>query len=424
MITRRNWVLKRKVWTIMLVAAFWAVNLESGWCEPIKIGMVYPMSGAMATVTEGIIAAHKAAGAEINKKGGLLGRPVEFVMRDDNGNPELSTRYCRELIMKEKAAWVTGGFGSAVGLAAAAVAGELKSPIFVYGGGAEKITMEEWNPYMIRYRFTTAAESYACVRVLAESVLKGVKDPTIYWISWDYEYGRSLHKPFVAKLKEMIPNAKIIGEAWPRVGESDYGPFIQQMVARKPTVVINAIWGGGVVSLLKQGAGYGLWDVTKLVAMTGLGGIEYRIAIGKDMPAETWTNCYEDYVWPDNEEQRAYYRAIQEFTGKPGMNYSNGAGMYYAVKHIAKGVEKAKTLEPLKVIQAMKEIPFHTYWGEMKIRDFDHQVTSGAVWAPMVKKQGVDYLVLDASRLKYFPCDSDLYTKEEWTAARKAAGKK
>jgi branched-chain amino acid transport system substrate-binding protein len=91
---------------------------------------------------------HKLAADEIMKQGGFLGRKVEFLLRDDAGNPELTTRFCRELITKDEVDWVLTGMGSAVGLAGVAVANEFKKPTFIIGGGTEKITTEEWNPYI------------------------------------------------------------------------------------------------------------------------------------------------------------------------------------------------------------------------------------------------------------------------------------
>ncbi|MBI4594987.1 MAG: ABC transporter substrate-binding protein [Candidatus Tectomicrobia bacterium] len=394
--------------------------------KPLKMGIVYPLSGAMGLVGEGLVAGHKMAAEEIMKAGGFQGRKVEFIVRDDLGNPELTTRFTKELIIKEGVEWLLTGAGSAVGLAATAVAKEYKMPTFIIGGGTDKITTEEWNPYIFRYRPTCTAEGRAMARIAAEEVTKDIKNPKIDWISWDYEYGRALYEPFIAKLKELRPDVKIAGEAWPRTGETDYGPYISHMIAVKPDIVVNAIWGGGVIAFLKQGKDRGLWDVSKLLSAAEFSNIEYRTAIGLDIPDGTWSSTYDAVTWPTNEAHRKFYELYYKtFPDKPKNLPPHGfvSPSYYMVHLINKGMEKAKSSEPMAVIKAMEGLTMETYNATVQVRDFDHQVTTGYVWAPMIEKKGVSYPVLDDKRMKYVPIEKELFTKEEWLARRKAAGK-
>jgi branched-chain amino acid transport system substrate-binding protein len=391
----------------------------------LKIGVVYPFSGAMGLVSEGIIAGHRAAANEIMKNGGFQGHKVEFLVRDDTGNPELNTRFCKELIINDKVDWIFSGFGSSVGLSATAVAKQLKTPTFIIGGATEKITCEEWNPYIFRYRPTSTAEANAVAKIVASQMTKGIKDPKIYFISWDYEYGKSLHKPFMKKIKELKPDVRIVGEAWPRTGETDYGPFISHMISTRPDVVVNIIWAGGVISLLKQGASRGLWEITKFIGTAEPASIEYRKAMGMDMPEGAWGNTYDDPTWPDNEMQRKLYDSYYKDTGKPRSEpppavYSPG---YYMVQLVNKAMEKAGTVESESVIKAMEGVEIDTHLGRIKIRDFDHQVTSYYIWGPMVTQKGLPYKVLDKERIQLLNCEPDLYSKAEWLEIRKAAGK-
>lgn len=408
---------------VVVVMLSWTLLAPAQTSEPIRIGVVYPLSGSQALPVEGLVTGHKIAADEIMKAGGLLGRRIEFIVRDDAGNPELTTRFTRELVLRNNVDWVFTGFGSAVALAGTAVARELKTPTFIFGGKTEKVTTEDWNPYVFRYQVTSTAEARAAAGIVAKEMVKGVKAPKVYWISWDYEYGRSLHGPFMARIKELIPDVKIVGEAWPRTGETDYGPFITHMLAVQPDVVVNAIWGGGVVSLLKQGTAVGLWNKAGFIGLAELAGIEYRTAIGKDMPPGAWGNTYDDAIWPDNEGQRKFYELYHNFTGKPSPPTGFASSGYYVMQFVAAGMRKAGTTKPDAVIKAMEGLSLDTYWGPMSIRDFDHQVTSGQIWAPMLAKQGLAYTVLDAKRARFISSTPDLFTKDEWVAKRKAAGK-
>jgi branched-chain amino acid transport system substrate-binding protein len=392
--------------------------------KPLKFGVVYAMSGATALLSEGIVVGHRIAAEEIMKAGGFQGRRVEIITRDDTGNPELTTRFCRELVIKEQVDWLLTGQASGTGLAAAAVAKEHKQPTFIIGGATEKITTEEWNPYIYRYRTTSTAEARAMARIAAGELLKDIKNPRIYWISWDYEYGRSLFDPFVAKLKELKPDAKIVGEGWPRTGEVDYGPFISQMLAVKPHLVVNAIWAGGLVSLLKQGNDRGLWNITKLISAGEMMGIVTRTALGKNLPAGSWGCSYDDPSWPQNEGQKKFYKLYSDFIGKPNSEPPDNALAGYNMVHfINKGMQTAKTTDGAAVLKAMEGMSLETYQKPVKLRDFDHQSTAGYLWGPAVEKPGLPYMVMDGKQTRYVSEEKDLFTKEEWLAKRKAAGK-
>jgi branched-chain amino acid transport system substrate-binding protein len=331
----------------------------------------------------------------------------------------------RELILREKVDWILTGTGSAISLAACAVAQEFKQPTFIMGGGTEKVTVEEWSPYIFRYRPTSGAEARAAAKIVAEHVIKDIKNPKIYWISWDYEYGWSLYRPFMAKIKELRPDVQIVGEAWPRIGETYYGPNIIHMMSVRPDVVVNAIWGGGAVAFLKQGTSTGLWDMTTLMSVAEFAGFEYRKTIGHEIPEETWGSAYDDPGWPNNEGHKKYYDLYYSFTGKsrdePPATFVYPT--YNMVRFINEGMKKAGTSDPMTVLKAMEGVELDTFQGRIKIRDFDHQVTSGYVWGPMIKKGDLPYLIMDPKRLSYVPIEDDLYTKEEWASRRKEAGK-
>lgn len=396
---------------------------QSQGSETFKIGVVYPMSGATALPCNSILIGHKIAAAEIMKSGGFQGKKVEFLVRDDAGNPELNTRYCRELSTREKVDWIFSGYGSAVGLAATAVAKQFKTPTFIFGGKSEKITTEEWNEYTFRYQVTSTAEARAAAEILGREMLKAKKDAKVYWISWDFEYGRTLYGPFVERLKKIRPDIKLAGEAWPRHGETDYGPFLNHALAVGADAVLSALYGGGFVSLIKQGKALGLWQRAMLIGTGEPASIEYRMAVGKDMPVGAWGNTYDDVVWPNNPGQQKFYKAWNDFTGEKEPPSGMASSGYYMTYLVANAIKKAGTDKSLPVVKAMEGMKIDTYWGPFTVRDFDHQVTSGQIWAPMIEKEGSDYLVLDKSKLKYVPCEPDLYTKDEWNSIRKAAKK-
>ena len=151
-----------KSWGVLLfgmfmIAAF-AFPVQAQEKDPIKVGAIYTFTGAMAFLNEGIVDGHLLAIDEINKSGGLLGRKIELIKRDDAGKADLVTRYSRELIMREKVDFIVGGYGTIQAMALSAVARDFKKPIFIFGGHSTRITTEDWSPYHFRYAITTSAE--------------------------------------------------------------------------------------------------------------------------------------------------------------------------------------------------------------------------------------------------------------------------
>jgi branched-chain amino acid transport system substrate-binding protein len=197
------------------------------------------------------------------------------------------------------------------------------------------------------------------------------------------------------------------------------------MIAVKPHVVVNAIWSGGMVSFLKQGRARGLWDIAKLLSVGESASSEYRVALGLDMPEGHWANAYDAPEWPDNEAHRKLKDLYYNFTRKPRTHplptlVSPG---YYQVHLVNEAMKKAGTTEKEEVIKAMKGIELNHHLGPIKVRDFDHQITSHFVWFPMIKQEGVPYLVSDPKRIRLMNCEAELPTKEEWVEMRKKAGK-
>jgi ABC-type branched-subunit amino acid transport system substrate-binding protein len=142
------------------------------------------------------------------------------------------------------------------------------------------------------------------------------------------------------------------------------------------------------------------------------------------MPEGSWSHTYDDEVWPNNAGQREFYQKYRNFVkSNDAMVPSHAAPGYYQIYLIAAAMKKAGTTEALAMVKAMEGMTIDTYWGPLKVRDFDHQILVGNIWAPMVSKPGYAYLVFDASRARHVEMEPEIFTKEEWLAKRKAAGK-
>ena len=90
--------------------------------KPIKIGLLYSLSGLAAVYTQGTVIGHEIAAEEINAKGGVLGRKIEYVVRDDKIKPGEAVKEFRRMVTRDKVDFVLGVISSGVALAVSEVA--------------------------------------------------------------------------------------------------------------------------------------------------------------------------------------------------------------------------------------------------------------------------------------------------------------
>lgn len=131
------------------MAAFWPRALLAQRAQPIKIGILIPLTGSTSQFGATMSAAAKIAVSDINVAGGVAGRPVEVLIEDDQSNPEAAVRAVRKLIDVDKVVSIGGSYASAVTSAIAPLCYESKTVLFT-SSGADSITKTAHNGYIFR----------------------------------------------------------------------------------------------------------------------------------------------------------------------------------------------------------------------------------------------------------------------------------
>jgi branched-chain amino acid transport system substrate-binding protein len=138
----------------------------SGGDGPIKIGVVGPMTGLAGFVGKNMVEGIQLAVEDLNKDGGVLGRQVEFVTRDDEGDPAKTTTAVRELVEKENVSALFGPTGSSNYLSVARIIEDNKVPSWVIMSGKE--LSRNVNPYAFRAYIPDAPEVDALTKYAAK----------------------------------------------------------------------------------------------------------------------------------------------------------------------------------------------------------------------------------------------------------------
>jgi len=348
--------------------------------QPIKVGFPMFLTGTGAIFGEPAKTGAEMAVKEINEKGGVLGRPLELLVRDCKGTPDEATRVARELILKENVLFLVGGLTASQGLALSELAKNEKI-IFIAPISQSTAMTEPANLHP--YVFRTAANTNTSGRGAAANIAKNPWKK-IYTIGPDYEYGQMTTKAFVAWLKKNKPEVEIIGQGWPKLGEADYTPFITALLGAKPEAVFSCLWGGDFVNFSKQARPYGFYEKVKVVSAGEAGSPESAIALKDDMPLGITTNAYDLFYYPNTPEHVAYVNRLKVYT-KAEYPPSWPITGYIAMQFLAEAIKKANSTDTMKVIKALEDLTIDTPIGKQTMRAKDHQANRGFFWGTTAK---------------------------------------
>ncbi|HEX9397578.1 MAG TPA: ABC transporter substrate-binding protein, partial [Burkholderiales bacterium] len=171
---------------------------------------------------------------EINASGGVLGRKLEVVSRDDGGTPGDAVRVAEELIVREKVDLLMGTFASNVGLAVANLANQRKVLFLAAEPLTDKMVWENGNRYTFRLRPSTYMQTAMLVPEAAK--LKKKRWAIVYP---NYEYGQSATASFKRLLKQAQPDVEFVAEQAPALGKIEAGAVVQALIEAKPDAIFS-----------------------------------------------------------------------------------------------------------------------------------------------------------------------------------------
>jgi branched-chain amino acid transport system substrate-binding protein len=336
--------------------------------EPIKFGFLHSLSGSVGQVY-GIPdqEAIKIAVEEINKAGGIMGRPLEMISRDDKLNPENAVREAKDLILNQKVMWIQGTVSSAVALAVSAYCKEAKVPFIITTAQSAAITEEKGHRYV--FRISTNTDTYT--RSMAYGAAKTWGGKKVFIIGPDYEYGHKSKADFMEAYTKLVPGAQIVGELWPKLGNQDWTPYISKIMSAGADFVYCSLWGGDVISFTKAAWAFGYFDRVKHCGQDW-GNMEALSKMGKDIyPKNVLGGSHYPYWTINNPLSNAYWPKFNKASG--GMFAGLSVSGYTTVYAVKQAMEKAKAADIEKMITALEGLEINTVVGKMQIRACDHQ---------------------------------------------------
>ena len=321
---------------------------------------------------------------EINNAGGVMGKKIEVISRDDQGKPGEAVKVAEELVSKDKVDLLMGTFFSHVGLAVTDFAKRNKVLFVAAEPLSDAVVWAKGNRYTFRLRPST----YMQAAMLAD---KAAKLPAKRWatIAPNYAYGKDAVASFKKILKAKNPDVQFVAEQWPALFKINAGAEIQALADARPEAVYNVTFGGDLAKFVREGKLRGFFKNVSMVSLLS-GEPEYLDPLKAEAP-EGW--LVTGYPWYDikTPAHTQFVAAYQKkFNDYPRTGSVVGYNVMYSVYHLLK---RAGTTDTEKLVDAMEGLSFDSIVGPIMYRKIDHQSTMGAYVGYTALKDGKGIMV-------------------------------
>jgi branched-chain amino acid transport system substrate-binding protein len=338
---------------------------------------------------------------EINAKGGVLGKKLEVISRDDGANPGEAVRAAEELVTREGVAMLAGTFLSNIGLAVTNFAGQKKVFFLAAEPLTDKITWQDGNKYTFRLRASTYMQT--AMLMPAAVAAKKKRWALVYP---NFEYGQSAAANFKVLLKKAQPDAEFVTEQATPLGKIDAGAVAQAIDDAKPDAIFNVLFGGDLAKFVREGNTRGVFKNRTVVSLLS-GEPEYLDPLKDEAPVG-WVVT--GYPWDEIKipEHVAFVKAYQaKYHDYPRLGSVVG---YVTIKSAAAGIAKAKSTDPEKLVAAFKGLKIDGPFGPFEYRAVDHQATMGCFVGKIALENGkgtmTDFKYVDGAAV--LPSDAEV----------------
>ncbi|HEY2758709.1 MAG TPA: ABC transporter substrate-binding protein [Pseudolabrys sp.] len=338
---------------------------------------------------------------EVNAKGGVLGKKLEVVTRDDGANPGEAVRVAEELVTRENVVALAGTFLSNIGLAVTNFAGQKKVFFLAAEPLTDKITWQNGNKYTYRLR----ASTYMQTAMLLPSAVAAKKKKWAL-VYPNFEYGQAAAEAFKTLMKKAQPDVEFVTEQAPPLGKIDAGAVAQAIDDAKPDAIFNVLFGPDLTKFVREGNTRGVFKDRTVVSLLS-GEPEYLDPLKDEAPAG-WIVTGFPWDKVKTPEYTAFLAAYQKkYNDYPRLGSIVG---YVTIKSLAAGIAKAKSTDTEKLVDAFKDLKVDSPFGPFEYRASDHQATMGAFVGKLALENGkgtmVDFKYVDGASV--LPSDAEV----------------
>ena len=379
-VTRRDFTKGALALGTGLTLGFPAVLRRAYAADPIKIGVPSALSGGAAQYGLQAKRACEMFTKDSKAKGGVLGRPVEFILEDTTGDPATAVRKAQKLVEKDGVKFLTGIVLSSEALAVSAKCPEWKVLFMSSFTGVGALTAAKFNRYSFRPNTSGPMGARTASLYLAESPMK-----RFYGVGSDYAWGRDS----IGSFDRQMTTAKkeVVGKDFPPIGTKDFGSYIAKVKQSKAEACFTVLLGQDASIFFKQADQFGLAKEVKLVteivelanlqaagdAMLGVvGGSRYPFSVDTAKNRD-WVKSFHEMhnVWPDMFD----------------------AETYQSMEWLTQAIAAAGSDDVEKVIPALEDSTYEAPEGKRTMRKCDHQAVKATWMVEAVKDPKYPHLI-------------------------------
>ena len=354
-------------------AAIGAPGLLLAQTQPIRIGITNALSGPNALYGEPNVMGQRIAVNQYNKAGGILGRQIELVVRDDRAQTAQGVAIARELA-GSGVNFLMGGGSSAVAIAYCGLMPELKMLYFSNAAAAMAITHEAWN----RNVFRLCPNAYSLYASLGRAVAERYPN-VLKWggITPDYSFGHDAARVFANAVRQYHPKRdskdfEIRSTVVVGATQTDFRPQVNALMNSDVEGLFIGMPGAPEISFFQQARAVGLDKKLKVMAEVS-GDVAFQ-AMGKDLPDNVWGNVFWPYEVDPHRKHKMTQQLLQDYSALTGKKFPTGHLYrgYHAMQGLLEGIKKAKSTEIEAVINAMEGMTWESAIGPYSVRKQDH----------------------------------------------------
>ena len=350
----------------------------------VKIGVLNDQSGAYSDLAgKGSVVAAQMA---IDDFGGTVkGAPIQLVSADHQNKPDVGSAIANRWIDEDKVDAIVDVPTSSVALAIQEITRNKDRVHLNSTAGASTLTGEKCSPTMVHWTYDTYAQAHGTGTALTKA-----GGDSWFFITADYAFGNALRDDTTAAVKEA--GGKVLGSVSAPFPNIDFSSFLLQAQASKAKVIGLANAGSDTVGAIKQAHEFGIDKGGQTLA-----GLLTFITDIHSLGLETAQGLIftDSWYWDMTEETRAWAKRWSEKMGDGRMPTSVQAGVYSAVTHYLKAIDKAGTDEARKVVDTMKTMPINDMYtknGKIRIDGrMVHDMLLVQVKSPAESKYPWDY---------------------------------
>ena len=327
--------------------------------DPIKIGILLPLSGNFAENGQQTLTGLKMYFDEVGNKAG--DHPLTLIVEDTQGKPDVAVTKARKLVQGDGVAVITGVVTSGEAIAVNAFSRDNKVPLVLSGdAGADELTMPGplANPYLVR----TSQNGRSVASAAADwAYHKGWRK--VATIGSDYAGGVDVNFAFAQAFCRL--GGQVVQAEWPPIGTADFGPYLTNL-DRTADAVVTFEPGADGLRLARQYSEFGLKD--KLPVMDIYGGLVFESNLPQlgDATLGIYSSLFYTPMLKTPENDRFVAEFQKRMHSLPANEGPNGYVGAHAIVDAIKAVN-GDLSDTMKFIAALKAIKFDSPKGEISL---------------------------------------------------------